>query len=277
MSCSSQIAVAATITLGALCAAAEVENQTIVVCAPGAPGSTEEAQPSMDAFASALSTKSGRSFTAVYQPSEADGAKQIAQATLAIVSLPFFLAHEKALALHPRLEAMQEGRPALEQWALVAKRGAIHKPADLAGYSIVSNAAYAPAFVRGCVLGSFGALPRDARLVQSIAVLSSLRRAADGAAVAVVLDGPQQAALASLAFASRLEVVTRSPAMPAGLVVAVDARVPPSAWGPIERGLRALAGDRTGAAALHAIHMDGFTPLDDHALATARAAYAHTP
>jgi hypothetical protein len=39
--------------------AAEATRAKIVFCAPGAPGTTEEAQPAMDAFAAALAAKAG--------------------------------------------------------------------------------------------------------------------------------------------------------------------------------------------------------------------------
>jgi ABC-type phosphate/phosphonate transport system substrate-binding protein len=104
-----------------------------------------------------------------------------------------------------------------------------------------------------------------------------LRRAANGNAVAVLLDGPQAAALASLPFASKLDVVTRSPPWPVGLVVTVDARVSSKAWAPIQSALLGLASERTAAPALSAIQIAKFVPLDEKSLASARRAYGSTP
>jgi len=262
--------------LGAIAVAAP-EAMLLVVCSPGSPGSTQEAQPRMDRFASALSAKADTAITAVYEPSEDDGVKRIASAGLAIVSLPFFLAHEKDLGLHARLVAVQEGRPALERWTLVAQNGRIHRPDQLAGFTIVSSAGFAPAFVRGAVQAGLGTLPNDVKIEQTTAVLSALRRAANGDAVAVLLDGPQAAALASLPFASKLDVVTRSPPWPVGLVVTVDARVSSKAWAPIRSALLGLASERTAAPALSAIQIGKFVPLDEKSLASARRAYGSTP
>jgi hypothetical protein len=252
-------------------------HQTLVVCSPGSPGTTDEAQPRMDAFAAAASARAGTPIAAIYEPSDQGGVARLATAGLGLVSLPFFLQHERDLGLHARLQAVAKGRPALERWALVVPRGRVKAPEQLAGFSMISSVALAPSFVRGVVLGGFGKLPASVTLVQSTAVLSALRRAASGEPVAVVLDGPQQASLASLPFADRLEIATRSPPLPAALVVTIDARVPPAAWHGIERALLGLASDRSAAAALDAIQVARFVPVDDSALAQARTAAAGAP
>src|SRR4051812_48290548 len=145
---------------------------TLIVCAPGSPGSTDEARPRMDALAAAVSARAGTRIAASYEPSEDACVAQLASTALGLVSLPFFLAHERELGLVPRLQAVARGRPGLERWALVGARGRIAGPSALAGYTIVSSAAYAPGFVRGVVLGGFGAVPPSVRLEQSSAVLS---------------------------------------------------------------------------------------------------------
>lgn len=252
---------------------ADPGSPQIVVCAPGSPGTTDEAKPALDAFAGALTSKAGVTLSAIYDPTEQGGVDRLKSAGIGIVSLPFFLAHEQELGLHARLAVVQKGRPALEQWALVAQKGTAPAAGSFDGFTIMSNAAFAPAFVRGDVLGGLGALPATAKLQQSSAVLSSLRKASNGDHVAVVLDGPQLASLASLPFAAKLDVVARSGQMPAGLVVTVDARMPQKTWSGIESALLGIQNDKAGADALEGIQMAGFVQLDGKALAAARAAY----
>lgn len=247
---------------------------TLVVCSPGSPGSTDEARPRMDAFAAALSARAGTRIAATYEPSADACVAQLGATALGLVSLPFFLAHERELGLVPRLQVVAKGRPALERWALVGPRGRISGPGALAGYTIVSTAAYAPAFIRGVVLGGFGAIPGNVKLEQSNAVLSALRRAASGEPVAVVLDGTQLASLASLPFASQLQVIAQSPPVPAGLVVTVDARVPAGTWSGIERALVQLSSERATTPVLGAIEVARFEPVDSGALGQARRAFA---
>jgi hypothetical protein len=247
---------------------------TLVVCSPGSPGTTEDAQPRMDAFAAAVSARAGAPFAAVYEPSEDRGAARLAATGLGLVSLPFFLQHERELGLRARLMVVSRGRPALDRWALAVPRGRIHGPDGLAGFTIVSPVGLPPAFIRGVVLGGFGAVPATAKLVSSAAVLSALRRAASGDPVAVVLDGGQQASLPGLPFAARLEIAARSPPVPAALVVTIDARLPASAWRGIERALLDASADPAAAAALDAIRVARFAPVDDDALGRARTAFA---
>lgn len=270
-----QVALVVSLVLGAV-AVAEPEKLLLVVCSPGSPGSTQEAQPRMDAFAKAVSAKTGTPISAVYEPTEDAGAKRIAGAGLAIVSLPFFLAHEHDLGLHARLVAVQEGRPALESWTLVAQKGKVQKAEQLAGFTIVSSAGFAPAFVRGALKG-FGAVPEGVKIEQTNAVLSALRRAANGEPVALLLDGPQAASLASLPFASKLGVVTRSPAWPAGVVATVDAKVPEKTWAPIQKALLGLASDKAAAPVLAAMQLSKFTPVDEKSLDSARQAQGRKP
>src|SRR5512137_2448449 len=81
-----------------------------VAVAPGYPGSTAEAQASMDAFAKALTAQAGLpagSITAAYFEKDQAGAERLQKpdAAFGMVSLPFFLEHAKALELEARLAA----------------------------------------------------------------------------------------------------------------------------------------------------------------------------
>src|SRR5262245_39220238 len=82
------------------------DERMLVVCSPGAPGTTDRAQPRMDAFAAVVAAKAGQPLGAVYDPTDAGGVKRFASASLGLVSLPFFLAREKDLGLHAQLEAV---------------------------------------------------------------------------------------------------------------------------------------------------------------------------
>ncbi|HET9599529.1 MAG TPA: hypothetical protein VFP65_28400 [Anaeromyxobacteraceae bacterium] len=262
----------------ALWLSAAPAQHVLVVCSPGSPGTTAEAQPTMDAFAAALSRKAGVAppLGAVYEASEDAGVKRLRapDAALALVSLPFFLKHEKELGLEARLQAVAKGRPPLEVWTLVARKGRVTGPAALDGFTIASSAGFAPGFVRGPALGGFGPLPAGVKVTQSAQVLSALRRAASGDATAVLLDGAQGAALATLPFAGELEAVTRSAPLPAGIVATVGARLPAKEWSAVQAALEALPSDAGGATAVAGLQMERFTPVDAAALAAARKAYA---
>ena len=250
---------------------------TIVFCSPGAPGSTAEAQPTMDAFAAAVAARASLpGIGAVYADAEDVGVTRLREkdAALAVVSLPFYLKHERELGLRARLQPVPKGRDAMERWTLVARKGAVPSPAALDGYTVISSAGFAPAFVRGPAVGSWGPLPASVRVQTSTAVLSALRRAAAGEKVAVLLDGAQGAALSALPFAAELDVLTRSTPVPAGIVAAVDAHLPPRSLTAVESALEALPGNPSGVIALDGIQTARFTSLDEKALVAARRSYA---
>src|SRR2546429_6445643 len=101
---------------------------TLVVCAPGFPGSSAEARPAMEAFARSL-VGAGHlpagSLSAVYEESEAGGLRRLSQqdAALLLAPLPFFLEHERELRLGARLSALPRGGEAPERRTLVAAQG----------------------------------------------------------------------------------------------------------------------------------------------------------
>lgn len=264
---------AALIALGVPSARA-ADPVALVTCAPGYPGSTAEAQPAMDALAAALARAAAwpaGSVTAVYLPTEKQGLDRLAlpDAAAAIVTLPFFLQHARALGLVARLQVETQGAGLTERWSLVAAKGRVTGPGSLAGGTVTSLAGYAPGFVRG-VLGPWGRIPESTRVVESSQVLSALRRAASAGGAAVLLDGAQSAALPSLPFAAELEVVARSAPLPTAIVASVGKRLPAARWSRLEKALLALPGDAQGAEALAGIRMVRFVRADAAAVAEAR-------
>ena len=160
--------------------AAQSGPMTLVVCAPGYPGSTVEAQSAMDGFAAAIAAGAGwkpGELRAVYFEAEQPGVDRLAapDAAIALTALPLWLKHRAALRLTPHLQAVEEGGAAAEAWTLVAPAGAVTGPSSLAGFELVTIAGYAPGFVRGPALGPWGGLPRDVRIVSSNNVLSAMR------------------------------------------------------------------------------------------------------
>lgn len=251
---------------------------TLVVCAPGYPGSTEEAQPAMDALAAALTAAAGwkpGDLEAVYFETERAGLERIGSRNTAFVlaPLPFWLQHRAALKLEPVMQAVQEGGQATESWSLVAPAGQVKSASDLAGFDVVSVAGYAPRFVRGPALGAWGELPRDTAVTFSNAVLTTLRRASGGARVAMLLDRAQAAALPTLPFATRLQVVATSAPLPVSVLASVAGRLPAARQHALVKALMGLGRTAAGAEALAGVRIAQFVPADQAALARARDAF----
>jgi hypothetical protein len=248
---------------------------TLVVCAPGYPGSTLEAQPAMDALAAAVAAASGWSpgeLRAVYFESERGGAERLAalDAGVTLTPFPFFLQHRAALKLAPQLQAVEEGGEASEPWTLVGPAGVVSGPSSLAGFELVTICGYSPRFVRGPALGGWGELPADVRIVTSNNVLSAMRRASAGNKVAVMLDRASAAAVPTLPFASKLQVITRSAPLPVAVLSAVGDRVPAARLKALVRGLTSLSSTPAGTQALAGVRLRRFVAADQAALARAR-------
>ncbi len=260
---------------------AAAPRRMLIVCAPGYPGDTLLAQPVMDGFAAAAARaarwRSG-SLGAIYFETEDAGLARLAapDAALALVPLPFFLKHAAALNLEPRLEvATTTG--STETWSLAAKRGLLTSPDGLAGWEVTGPAGYAPGFVRGPALGAWGALPGTARITFSPAVLSPLRRAASGEKLAVLLDGAQSAALASLPFAADLEIIARSQPLPATLLCTIGLRRGRNDIDRLVKALLEMHRQPEDAEALMSIRIARFVPCDVPAIDAARRAFAAAP
>ena len=255
-------------------------KRALVFCAPGYPGTTQEAQSRMDDLSVALADLSGwpkDSLTATYFPQEKAGLARLAEpdVVLALVPLPFFLAHEKDLGLTARLSVVQQGLEATQRWALVAKKGAVKKPADLEGYSVFSTAGYAPDFVTRVALEGFGPLPASVKVTSGGQVLSALRKASTGTdKLAVVLDAEQLKALPTLPFGAELEVVFTGPKVPVAVVSTVGAKLSATDWKAASGAFLKLPTVEKGKTALEGVRLTGFAPLDEAALAAAKKAYA---
>jgi len=260
-----------------LAASIGVAPKTLVVCAPGYPGNTATAQPTMDAFARLAAGAAGwgsDTLRALYFETAEGGLKRLAEpdAVLALVSLPLFLQQESALKLAPRLQAVQESG-ALETWSLAVGRGRVASPAALDGWEITGTAGYAPEFVRGPILAGWGALPATARVTYTANVLAALRRAAAGESVAIVLDRSQAKAMESLPFASDLQVVARSEALPGTLLCSVGSRLPPKQGDALVHGFSILHTRPDSEDLLKTMRLTRFEAVDRAALDAARRSY----
>jgi hypothetical protein len=262
----------------ALAAATAPTPVTLVICAPGYPGTTKEAQPSMDALASAVSQAAGwphgRLAAEYYETEEAGMARlKSSPRSLAMVPLPFYLAHAADLKLTTRAQAVEKGGTPAVTWSLVAKKGRVTSAASLSGFNVVSLAAYAPGFVRNVALGHWGKLPPDVTFTASGQVLSALKKCAGGDNVAVLLDASQTASLATLPFADELTIVATSPPVPGIVVCTVGTAVSPTVTKQLLAGLLKTHQTTEGRQALDAVRLEKFVPLDTKGLAAARASY----
>jgi hypothetical protein len=238
---------------------------TLVFCAPGYPGGAGDAQPLVDQFATAAAAASGwpaGTLAAVYDPTEEGGLAKLKQAdaVVAFVPYPFYVVHAAELHLKPLVQADVADVGPEQRWTLVAKSGRVTGPESTAGFKLLSVAGYAPDFVRHSALKGW-ALPADVKIEATGQVLSALRRAAAGEAVAVLLDQTQAAALPTLPFAAELKAVTQSPPLPVAIVAVVGSRVTADRARTLQSGLLKMGHGVGGADSLAPLRLRGFVEL----------------
>ncbi len=252
---------------------------TLVICAPGYPGSTEQAHEIMEDLAHGIAEGAGWSREALraeYYEKLEQGLERIGQddVGIAIVGLPFYLAYREQLGLEALLQVEPEEAPT-EQWTLVAKDGVVTGPDTLDGWQVSGLAGYAPGFVRHVALGEWGTLPDSVDIRFSKRAVGELRKAARGEPVAVLLDRAQSDALDSLPFADDLQVVARSKPMVSSLVCRVGDRMNGMSSEAVTSALLKLSKTKSGSALLESIRVQRFRPLDDEGLARVSEAYEH--
>ena len=246
------------------------ERLTLVACAPGYPGNTEQAQPTMDDLAEAL----GNGIGAIYHHELDAGLARLAQddAAIALVPLPFYLRYRKELELRPLAEAHPTSG-STEVWSLVAGRGALSDAASLAGWEVTGMPGYAPAFVRDVALTDWGRIPDGATISFTARAVSALRKAAAGEKLAVLLDAAQTEALPALPFAEELEVVASSQPLPTSLVCAVGRRLTAEDAAKLVPALLGLGESESGRELLAALRMTSFAKLNQAAIERAERAF----
>jgi hypothetical protein len=232
----------------------------------------------MDKLAAAVSSAAGwppGRIAAVYHETEDAGVARLKAKTpaLALIPLPFYLAHQSDLKLTPRAQAVEKDGIPATTWTLVAKTGRVTSAESLAGFTIVSLAAYAPDFIRNVALAKWGTLPANVKFEATGQVLSALRKAANGDDVAVLLDASQAASLPTLPFAADLAVVTKSQPLPGFVVCNVGSTVGPVDTKKLVGALLKLHETPEGASTLDAVRLSKFVPLDAKGLNAARESY----
>lgn len=221
-----QLSVAAMLAIGGGATGVFAQTPTLVVCAPGHPGTAAQALPTLAKFAERLSSDLAelRGLKAVFCSGPEDGKVLLedGKAVVALLSLSAYLQFlEGAKAIPVALPVISAG--ARGEWALVSGRNKIKKAGDLAGWELSSRSGFANDFIQVLFSEFWEPLPSEARLVFNPRSLAALRRAAAGEKVAVLLDADEAAALENLPFFAQLEVVFRTEPLPKSVFVLLTA------------------------------------------------------
>lgn len=236
------------------------DSLDFVVIQPGQPGTSEEAQPTMDALGSYIQKKMGggtpmgRYFNELLPA--LDHLRE-SSPRWGIVSMSFYLIHGRRLVLQP-LASSRPGGYAKDMWRLAVPKDGPDDWRQVKG--VVSGTMLHEADAAACLL--FAAKPAGLSFTLSgtLQPLMALRQVTKGKAAGVVLDRAQFESLKAMDLAQTIKVVHQSKELPFSPVV----------WfGRSDARQKSLAGvfqnmkrDPEGQALLKQLQTDGFGPPD---------------
>jgi ABC-type phosphate/phosphonate transport system substrate-binding protein len=234
----------------------------VLVCDPGKPGTTKQAEATMATLARGVEGAGGLppgSMRFTYIPDAKEAAAFLAKEKpgFAIISPALYLAWKKDRPLTPIAQSEREGKTTIRYLVLVGKSSPVKMLADLAGQTIVTTHADDPGFTARVILG--GAL-EDPVFEQT----KSLRRGAmdvtAGKKGALLVDEHEHAMIPK-EVRDQFRTVHTSEPVPGAVVVAF-ADAPAADREAVARGLLGLSGTKEGKEILKAIWSTGFKPPD---------------
>jgi hypothetical protein len=249
------------VLIGSTGGAGSGESLDFVVIQPGQPGTSEEAQPTMDALAAYVQkhmgggvTVKGRYFNEVEPALEH---LRESAPKWGIVSMPFYLSHGRRLALKS-LASSRPGGYDKDRWWLAVSTGAPDDWRQVNG--VVSGTMLHESNTAACLLFQASAAGLPFTLNGTVQPLMALRQVMKGKAAAVVLDRVQYEAIRKTPAAESIKVIHQSQDLPFSPVVwlgGLEAR---------QKQLTVVFQDMKknpeGQALLRQLQTDGFGPAD---------------
>lgn len=204
------------------------EPSPVVVCYPGGPVSEDDANKAMSAMLGVVERVGGwpsHTFSSAFS-SDVEGCKNLLkekQPAFAITSLGIFLDQRQSLHLEPIVQPRMRGA-STEQFHLVAVKGHFGSLDEVKGKQVGGTVFEEAEFIRRIVFAGKLDPQKDFSLKPSKQAIRALRALDKGELDAVLLNGQQFAALASLPLTHELDSVFTSAPIPLmGLVANQEA------------------------------------------------------
>jgi hypothetical protein len=238
------------------------ETLDFAVIQPGQPGTSQEAQPVMDALAAYIQKKMGSGVTVKGRYfNKLDPALDFLHNTPSvwgIVRLGFYSEQARRFQM-TALASTRPGGYNKDIWRLVVKRDAPEDWKSLKG-KILGNMLF-ETDAAACLL--FGVPPAQLpfTLKGTFRPLRSLRRVAKGKTTGVVLDRSQYEALEALSLAKKIKTAHTSRELPASPVVWFG--TPDDRTKRLTAILLGMKEDRDAETLLKLLQTDGFGPADN--------------
>ncbi len=197
---------------------------TVVLCLPGFPGSTTQAQPYVDQMLRYLETKLGQppqSISGTYIPDGAAGTERITRTKpeLALVGPSIYAGQHKALKMKVVAKVSIDGRGE-ETYSVLTRLDGPKELSELKGKKLIGAVVNDSRFVVRVLLD--GRLPLDSVILETQKrPLKALRQVLSGKADAAIVDRAVVEHLPSLDFAKDLKIIHTSKPIPAPAVVVI--------------------------------------------------------
>lgn len=232
-----------------------------VIIQPGQPGTSEDAQPVMDALAAYVQNKlgDGVSVRGHYFNQTAEAAEYLSDnhPSWGIVSLGYFLAHNGGECMTP-LASTRPGGAESDTWRLLAAGDGPDNWQRLNG-TVAGTMLFEPETAARLMFGTHvQELPF--RIEGTSRPLRAVRAVLRGKGGGVLLDAPQYAAIQALPMASGLKVLATSEPLPTAAVVAFGRPSPRHEQ--LRKILLNMRQDPAAADLLQLLQTEGFGPAD---------------
>jgi hypothetical protein len=218
-----RISVSVAIATAAIVAAPALAGEKeMLLCLPGFPGTSSQAQPYVDRMLRHLEGELGwpaDSMSGLYVPGEAEGAERLAQSSagIALVGPSLFAAHHSQLKMKVIAKVEVSGQGS-KTYSVVAAKDGPASVAELAGKKVSGAVVHDPRFAANVLLGGQVA-PDAVTFVEESRPLRSLRGVARGKVDAAIVDGAVLHHMGELDFADELKVIHTAEPVPAPAVV----------------------------------------------------------
>lgn len=246
------------------------EPSPVVVCYPGGPVSEEDANKAMSAMLDVVESVGGwpaNSFSSAFS-SDVEGCKSLLKEkkpSFAITSLGIFLDQRQALHLEPVVQPKMRGSSS-EQYHMVAVKGRFNSLDELKGKQVGGTVFEEIEFIRRVVFAGKVDPEKDFALKPSKQAIRALRALDKGELDAILLNGQQYAALASLPLTHELDSVFTSAPIPLMGLVANKETSAPEERNRFAKALSDMCNDPGGKKLCELFAIDAFIPASQTAI-----------
>ena len=256
------------------------EPVSIVICHPGSPGTTKQAEKTMSAFAGHLQEIADLpegSVSCVFFP-EAEPALEFIRKEkpkVGIFSLSFYLRYREDLHLSPVLQVVRQDK-GTQTFHLLVKKDRYPDLESLEGKRLVSNHIFDPAFLDRVVLG--GKREDFVQAEETRKPLRVIRKVARGEEDSILVDGKQWETLRKMAgLGDRLVEVHRSRELPTEPVVTIGAGSDRPEIARVTEAMKKMADTILGKQLCRDLQMNHFRDPDKKAFAEVEKLYQGKP